>query len=94
MMRHLLACVIAFWAAPVSAQAVGIFANHADIGATATPGSVVHDAGRYRVTASGANIWGEKDAFHYVWTQRSGDFHFAADLAWEGKGRIRTARPG
>ena len=40
----------------------------------------------YRLTASGANIWGGADAFHYAWTQRSGDLHIAADIAFEGKG--------
>ncbi|MBO9623447.1 MAG: TolB family protein [Sphingomonas sp.] len=80
------ALVLALAGTPAAAQTVGSFANHADIGATATAGTAVHDAGRYRVTASGANIWGSEDAFHYVWTQRSGDLHIAADIAWEGQG--------
>ncbi len=95
MIRHLLAaCAVALWAAPVAAQTVGIFANHADIGETATRGSVSHDAGRYRVTASGANIWGEKDAFHFAWVQRSGDLHIAADIAWEGQGKDPHRKAG
>lgn len=92
--RLLVTCALALWANPVAAQTVGIFANHADIGETATPGSVSHDAGRYRVTASGANIWGERDAFHYVWAQRSGDLHIAADIAWEGKGKDPHRKAG
>ena len=80
------ALVLAVADMPATAQTVGIFPNHADIGATATPGTVTHEAGRYRITASGANIWGTQDAFHYVWTQRSGDLHIAADIAWEGHG--------
>ncbi len=95
MIRHLLAaCAMALWAGPVAAQTVGIFANHADIGETATPGSVTHDMGRYRMTASGANIWGEKDAFHFAWVQRSGDLHIAADIAWEGKGKDPHRKAG
>lgn len=95
MIRHLLvACAMAFCASPVAAQTVGIFANHADIGETSIPGSVSHDAGRYRMTASGANIWGEKDAFHYAWVQRSGDLHIAADIAWEGKGKDPHRKAG
>lgn len=95
MIRHLLvACAMAFCASPVAAQTVGIFANHADIGETSTPGSVSHDSGRYRMTASGANIWGEKDAFHYAWVQRSGDLHIAADIAWEGKGKDPHRKAG
>lgn len=94
MIRHLLACAVALCATPVAAQTVGIFSNHADIGATATPGSVSHEAGRYRMTASGANIWGEKDAFHFAWVQRSGDLHIAADIIWEGKGKDPHRKAG
>ena len=88
------ACAMAFCASPVAAQTVGIFANHADIGETSIPGRVSHDAGRYRMTASGANIWGERDAFHYAWVQRSGDLHIAADIAWEGKGKDPHRKAG
>jgi tricorn protease-like protein len=94
MIRQLLACALALWASPVAAQSVGIFSSHADIGETATAGSVSHDAGRYRMTASGANIWGEKDAFHFTWVQRSGDLHIAADIAWEGKGKDPHRKAG
>ncbi|MET0310332.1 MAG: hypothetical protein ABW023_16625 [Sphingomonas sp.] len=85
-MKHLLAALTLVIALPASAQPVGIFQNQADIGSTATPGTASVDAGRYRITASGANIWGTKDAFHYAWTQGSGDLHVAADIAWDGKG--------
>lgn len=84
-MKHFLAA-LALLATPAGAQTIGAFQDHADIGATSTPGTVMFDAGSYRITASGANIWGTKDAFHYAWTQRSGDLHIAADVAWEGKG--------
>jgi len=84
-MKQLLAA-LALLATPAAAQTIGAFENHADIGATSTPGRVTLDAGSYRITASGANIWGSTDAFHYAWTRRSGDLHIAADIAWEGKG--------
>lgn len=92
-MKHLLAaCVLAasVIAGGAAAQTAkpGIFDAGQDVGETATKGSVVHDpaSGSYRITASGANIWGTKDAFHYAWTRRSGDLHIAADLEWVGKG--------
>jgi TolB protein len=94
MIRHLLVCAAMLAANPAAAQTVGIFSNHADIGETATPGSISHEAGRYRITASGANIWGEKDAFHFAWVQRSGDLHIAADIAWEGKGKDPHRKAG
>jgi Tol biopolymer transport system component len=84
-MKHLLVA-LALLATPAAAQTIGAFENHADIGSTSTPGQVALNAGSYRVTASGANIWGTTDAFHYAWTRRSGDLHIAADIAWEGKG--------
>jgi WD40 repeat protein len=69
-----------------AAQRLGHFDSSADIGAVAIPGKAAFAGGTYRLTASGANIWGEADAFHYVWTQRSGDLHITADVAFEGKG--------
>lgn len=80
------AAFVSLWAAPTHAEPVGDFAEHADVGEVATPGSATLEEDTYRLTASGANIWGSGDAFHYVWTQRSGDLHIAADIAFEGTG--------
>src|ERR1044072_968960 len=94
-MKHFLAMCLAAGLAlsgsPAAAQApakIGMFDADQDIGDTATKGSVAFDAatGSYSVTASGANIWADKDAFHYVWTRRSGDLHIGADFAWVGTG--------
>ena len=84
--RHLLAAVSLALSAPAAAQQVGEFSNHADVGEVAFKGDAQAVDGGYRVTGSGANIWGEADAFHYAWTQRSGDLHIAADIAFEGEG--------
>jgi TolB protein len=67
---------------------LGAFDAETDVGATAVAGSTVHDprAGTYRVTGGGANIWGTEDAFHYVWTRRSGDLHATSDVEWIGAG--------
>jgi TolB protein len=81
-----LAAIAALWAVAASAEPVGEFGDHADVGEVSTPGSVTLSDGSYRMTASGANIWGNEDAFHYAWTQRSGDLHIAADIAFEGEG--------
>ena len=81
-----LAALASLWVAPASAEPVGEFGDHADVGEVSTPGSVTVADGAYRMTASGANIWGSEDAFHYAWTQRSGDLHIAADIAFEGAG--------
>jgi TolB protein len=87
-MRNVLALAasLALWTAPLLAEPVGEFGDHADVGEVSTPGSVTLSDGAYRMTASGANIWGVEDEFHYAWTQRSGDLHIAADIAFEGAG--------
>ena len=74
------------WAAAAHAEPVGQFADHRDVGQVSKPGQVEFAGDAYRVTASGANIWGSADAFHYAWTERSGDLHIAADIAFAGAG--------
>ncbi len=71
-----------------AAPKLGVFEQQADIGATALPGAATFDPATqaYRVTGGGANIWAEKDAFHFVWTRRSGDLYVAADIDWIGAG--------
>lgn len=93
-MKQLLAALALVSITTPAATQTGIFANSADVGKTSTPGSTRFADGRYRVTASGANIWGTEDAFHYAWTQRSGDLHIAADIAWEGKGKDPHRKAG
>jgi Tol biopolymer transport system component len=81
-----LAAIAALWGAGANAEPVGAFGDQADVGEVSTPGSVSVSDGSYRVTASGANIWGTEDAFHYAWTERSGDLHIGADIAFEDAG--------
>src|SRR5205814_3238802 len=71
-------------ATPALAARIGQFDAQQDIGATALHGMATFDAhaNAYRVTGGGANIWANRDAFHYVWTRRSGDLHVAADIAF------------
>src|SRR3954468_11906620 len=73
------------FAGPASAARIGQFDAQQDVGATAIRGSATFDRGNgaYRVSGGGANIWADRDAFHYVWTRRSGDLHIAADIAFE-----------
>ncbi|MBI4875097.1 MAG: TolB family protein [Acidobacteria bacterium] len=60
----------------------GIFEGHGDVGAVLHPGSVEYDAARktYRITASGENVWGTADAFHFVWKKASGDLSVTAEI--------------
>jgi len=69
-------------------QHLGQFDSHGDIGDVGTPGSVSYDAGTgvYEIAASGTNMWGTDDQFHYVWTEMSGDVMIAADIDFVGEG--------
>jgi hypothetical protein len=66
----------------------GIFEDHGDIGAELHKGSLEYDAakGSYRITASGENLWGAADAFHFVWKKVSGDVSITADIAFPSTG--------
>ena len=72
----------------VAAPKLGLFSQHGDVGTVSSPGTVVFTpkSGVYRITASGANIWGTQDAFHYIDKPASGDLSITADVAWLGQG--------
>ena len=83
--RHMRALPLALIAAAsVAAQppAIGIFTNSGDIGAPPLTGSAAFDtsAGGYKITGSGADIWGKSDEFHYLYRQAQGDFVIAATV--------------
>ena len=70
------------------ATPVGIFPDHSDVGETPKPGSAAFDpaTSEYRLTGGGANMWGAKDAFHFVWKKIAGDFTLTADVRFLGNG--------
>jgi TolB protein len=69
-------------------QALGDFTDQGDVGHVSRPGSASYDKaiGTYTITGSGANVWANRDAFHYVWRKMKGDFILTARGALEGKG--------
>ncbi|HEX3702559.1 MAG TPA: putative Ig domain-containing protein, partial [Vicinamibacterales bacterium] len=46
---------------------------HSDIGSVGVPGSAQFGAAGFTVTASGADVWGSADAFHFVYQPWTGD---------------------
>lgn len=62
---------------------LGIFENHQDVGSVQPAGTAQYDAATksYTLSASGANIWANTDAFQFVWKKVSGDVSLAADIA-------------
>ena len=65
-----------------AASAIGIFAGQSDVGHPALPGSASFNPAQnqYLVSGAGANIWGSKDEFHYVWRRIPGDFSLTATV--------------
>ena len=66
---------ILFTPPDTNAQSPGIFDNNSDVGLTTHAGSVrfIQSSNEYQITGGGANIWGQKDAFQYLWKKDSGD---------------------
>jgi Tol biopolymer transport system component len=71
------------WAATAPDQ-LGQFTAHQDIGEIAHAGIASFDpqSGTYRVIGGGENMWFDRDAFHFVWRQLSGDIAITADIHW------------
>jgi regulation of enolase protein 1 (concanavalin A-like superfamily) len=73
------------------AMATAVFSNVAvrgvaawtsnDVGAVGVRGSARASAGGIRVAGAGADIWGDADAFHFVWRTLSGDGDIVARVA-------------
>jgi len=64
------------------ATTLGIFEQQSDVGIVTPPGSASFDAasGVYTIRSSGANLWVNVDAFHFVWKKVSGDVSLTADV--------------
>ena len=68
---------------------LGMFEGQTNVGDASLGGDVAYEAGAdvYRVTGSGEDIYGDSDAFYYVWRKAEGDVVLSADVAFEGSGR-------
>lgn len=82
-------CLMAMGAESPAPRGVGIFEDHFDVGIVARPGAAEYDAAgkAYRVTGGGENVWGKRDAFHFLWRKASGDFVLSADVRFVGEGK-------
>lgn len=69
-------------------KSLGVFEQSGDVGAVLHKGSTTYDptTQKYLLSGSGANIWFEKDEFHYAWKQIKGDFILEARGKLIGKG--------
>jgi TolB protein len=64
------------------------FENQSDVGTVHYPGSCEYDLeGQvFTIAGAGANIWGDQDAFHYVWRRMSGNFIVTVHAGFWGVG--------
>ncbi len=77
-------CLLAWGKVPARAQERGEFEGATDVGDAQPKGSVQFDPSRreYRITGGGENMWGSRDAFHYVWRRLSGDLTLSAEVSF------------
>lgn len=52
--------------------------KHSDIGSPAIRGTVTISDGGFDITAGGADVWGVRDEFNFVYIEQTGDFDFVA----------------
>ncbi len=79
-----------------SQGAVMLFTSSGDVGKVGSPGSLVYDrdAGAYRITASGANIWDRVDGFYYARKEVRGDVTLTATVDWATPGGNEHKKAG
>jgi hypothetical protein len=67
---------------------IGVFEKSIDIGSPKLAGSSRYDAANktYLLKGAGYNIWFERDEFHYLFKELTGDFSVTADFELTGKG--------
>jgi len=75
-------------ATTAQAKPLGLFADHADVGAPAIAGNATYNAAsqEYILNASGNNIWGKSDQYHFAWRKMQGDFILQARIEFVGTG--------
>jgi TolB protein len=89
-------CLEARGACLTQADPPGEFEGSTDVGKIELPGSAEFDktTHAYRITGSGANIWGNSDAFHYAWRKVSGDLVMTTEIEWVGSGKQAHRKAG
>ena len=69
-------------------QRIGEFDGHSDVGSPKIAGSAAYNpvSQEYTIAAAGANMWAQRDEFHFVWKRMSGDFILHTRVQLAGKG--------
>ncbi len=82
--------------AAIARADIGAFEKSADVGTIKLPGKVEFDKEKdtYRITASGENIWGKADAFHFLYRKIAGDIALTTDIEFVGEGKNAHRKAG
>ncbi|MCG2462464.1 biopolymer transporter TolR [Flavobacteriaceae bacterium F89] len=85
--RPLLFCLVLSQLLIAQEGHVGIFQRNEDIGGPKLAGSATYDKASqtYSISAAGANIWGTKDEFRYLYNSLEGDFILTANFEFVGE---------
>ena len=102
MVRVMLCCVVLcslVLFGNISTAAVGQFEGQGDVGDACDigiPGSASFDAAKneYRITASGYNMWFNRDAFYFLYNRLEGDLTMVADINFVGQGKVAHRKAG
>ncbi|PYQ22496.1 MAG: biopolymer transporter TolR [Acidobacteria bacterium] len=94
-----LALAAALWSAaagPAALPELGEFQSHGNVGEVRQAGSVRFDpqSGEYRITGGGENMWGGRDAFHFVWRRLPGDLTLTADVSFPEREGVAHRKAG
>ena len=67
---------------------LGDFEAHGDVGAPKLTGTAAYNpvSQDYTLTAAGANMWAQRDEFHFAWKRVTGDFILQTRVELIGKG--------
>jgi len=75
---------------------LGLYEAQSEVGVPRLSGSVEFDekTNSYRVSGAGENMWGAKDAFHFLWRKSSGDQFLQARISWPHAGGHEHRKAG
>ena len=81
------ALVALLFSSPCWSADLGPFTETSDVGAVSRKSLATYDrsSGIYFLSASGENMWGERDAFGFVWKEMKGDASIGARVHFMGK---------
>src|SRR5947209_8295243 len=84
----ILSLAVAAARAPAQLTALGLFHGQTDVGQGTKRGSITYDTlrERYTIAGSGANMWSDRDDFHFVWRRIQGNFLLIARAQFDGPG--------